>query len=92
MNNKKNENMANSENANHDNLDIDHELFAEGVMLYNDDDPLWKKEIMIAQIMIYALDGISQETLEIVYGHDHVDKALDILNPGRTKKLANSLI
>ena len=68
------------------NESLDEEWSAEGIMLYNDEDPLWRKEIMIAQIMIYANDGISEETLNIIYGQEYVAQAMSILKPRQKTK------
>lgn len=69
-------------NNNPDNLNNDEqEYFAEGIMLYNEEDPAWRKELMIAQIMVYLEKGNTQDSLNILYGKEHVDTAISILKP-----------
>lgn len=70
-------------NNNPDDLNKDdQEYFAEGIMLYNEEDPVWRKELMIAQIMVYLQKGNTQDSLNILYGKEHVDTAISILKPG----------
>ena len=66
------------------NPDDNKEYFAEGIMLYSEEDPTWRKELMIAQIMIYLEKGATQESLNILYGKKHVDTAIFILNQTQT--------
>lgn len=54
---------------------------AEGIMLYDEEDSAWKKELMIAQIMIYLEKKMTQDSLNILYGKENVDIALSILKP-----------
>lgn len=57
------------------------EYFAEGIMLYDEEDCAWKKELMIAQIMVYLEKKMTQDSLNILYGKENVDIALSILKP-----------
>ncbi|MBC7474407.1 MAG: hypothetical protein H7263_08960 [Candidatus Sericytochromatia bacterium] len=78
--------MNNNPNPNpNPNLDPNNkeEYFSDGIMLYNEEDPAWRQELMIAQIMIYLEKGITQSSLNILYGKKHVDTALFILKPSQ---------
>lgn len=75
-------------NPNPDNLnDDEQEYFAEGIMLYNEEDPAWRKELMIAQIMVYLQKVNTQDSLNILYGKEHVDHAFSILKPSQKNSL-----